>query len=463
MHDFIKLWRFGLILLGSLVVVFILYRYSGAGDLVLQYNFNTKPTFISEFTPLGRALDREKNLANGAYQQRIIGEPVYFTARVPGRYPKKLMVTLEYANPYQNIVELGIQKNNNAENPQYQIEPVQNKLINEASWTRLENKDYILLQKEQKYKTIEDFFANPPINSSVGTYHVNFSYPFVQANYKSTGKNIIIQQALLGSQEFYTYLKNQPLEFSLQASGAVLVKVYHAGEQVYAYNYSETDKNILINDLPEGVYKIMLETSADTVIDNIATKLQKLVFGNKVQFAQINNTDSTTAIYTAANTISLTPTHYSALGEAKFFDKTVRLDKVNSTYSWSSPITNYFARVVLPNNGLKIVSDAPISLDEFTWFDPNFGFAPLSNQTDIAQLDYVLAKQYTKPTEQRNVYTVTKEYDLTTMERAENNTFKFVLSAPGLAQVPQGLTVYSIKVTAEREPITLKYLWEKIN
>ncbi len=452
-----------LIVLGLGIIGTILYHYFGLfGTFTLTYDFKNASKFISSLAPLGRALNREQNVENGEYYQRAVAEPVYFDVQLPSAYPR-VDVTLEYHNPYQPIVELGLQLNDDERNSQFVFQPIENKFVEQSNWNRLENKDYILLQREANYSSVEDFIANPPVDKHVGTWHAAVQHPFTYTNYQLGTDNIVIDQSLVGQHEFYTYIKDQPLEFTITTSAAEpqFIRIYRGAEQIFA----EVTNQVQLNDLTEGVYRIVLEVDDATVISKIDTRLQKLVFKGRVHLTiptPQTISMSPTIFYTPANSISATPQSAAGVGEMQFYDRIMKLGMVGNTYQWMNPIANHFDHVLLPQSDVVIAADQPISFSESAWFDPGFGFTPVTTNTNLDQLDYILSQQYVAPTEAKDWYSATARFDLTTVKRADPTKLHFMISAPGLQRQPQGLTVRTIKVVAYKDPVTIQNIWTRL-
>lgn len=450
----VTIWRIGLALLGCLIIGSILYRYYGvSGTFALEYTFNTESKFISSLTPLGRALNREQNVENGEYYQRVIAEPVYFDVQLPSAYPK-IDVTLEYQNPYQPIVELGIQQNDDDANPNFLFQPLENKFVEQSTWPKLENSDYILLQRESTYTSVEEFLAQPPSDAKVGTWHASVTGEFTNSEYVASKDNVVIDQPLIGSQEMYTYIKDQSLAFTITTDSAEvnMIRIYHGTEQIFA----QPTNQVNLDNLPEGVYKIIIEVEDDGVIQKIDTPLQKLVFKGKLHLA------AAAQLYTQANTVSVIPQTQAGISDIQFYDRALSLGVVGSTYRWTNPIPDTFEKIVVSQGDVVLTADRVMSFSESAWFDPFFGFAPVTAATQPDQLDYILSTTYTFPDEQKGWLSATTTFDLTKVKRADPTQLHFMISAPGLKDQPQGLTVRAIKIAAHKEPITLQNIWQRI-
>ena len=145
-----------------LIFFWLAWQYfSFSGNLSIEYDFQGESPFISEFRPRGRALDREKNLRTGEVYQKIVGDPVYMDVTVPRSFDS-VDVTVEYNNPDQPFVELGIIANTNPWN--VQLFPFESKVIDEAiaTWHRIDDTErhLSLLQRNQQFDSVTSFVSD---------------------------------------------------------------------------------------------------------------------------------------------------------------------------------------------------------------------------------------------------------------------------------------------------------------
>lgn len=183
--NWLKIWKIGWHSFFIIIFLFLLNKYLvPAGKLRISYDFSNKPQMISELSPLGRVTPREKNLETGEVFQRMKGEPVYFTVKVPRSFDQA-EVTIFYQNPSQKILELGLQKSTEW---YFELKPIENKFIDESLWPRLEEKNIILLQKEKKFNTIDEFLQNFSNEQGVVTYR--YSLPTETLRYDTDINNV---------------------------------------------------------------------------------------------------------------------------------------------------------------------------------------------------------------------------------------------------------------------------------
>lgn len=484
-------WRLFIIIVACSVVVWISYRYFGVnGEFTYSYYFNSTPGLISEFQPAGRALAREQNTENGDYYQRVVVDPVYFSVDLPSAYPKA-DVTIEYQNPSQSIVQLGLELDDDDTTWNYDFQPLENKFIDDSNWPTLENDKYVLLQREPIYSSVDDFLTNPPTDSEVGTFLASLDFPFIDKTYQPSSDGTAISSPLRGRHEIYTYIKDEALEFKFTyqdinydvGPDPLKINIFHAGTNVFSQEWTddgevgitgtangEKNAEIHLPDLQEGVYRIVLETNDDIIFTHIDSEQHKLVFKGRLHLAGSPeyiktipdlNIDPTTVI-SDADFLTIMAKHQYGLGEIGFYNAPLEIRRENVPYEWRNPIYSYKHTFTVPANDVEIITTGIFSFSEDAWFDPLFGFEPLSQYTSGGNLDYIISGKYTYPERIRGWTTATASFDITRAYREDPTKLDFILSAAGLDQVPQGLKVRAIHITAHKEPITFTSFWPRL-
>ncbi len=485
------LWRLALGTLAVGVIGWVGYRYFAFnGEFAYSYYFNSTPGLISEFTPAGRALAREQNTENGDYYQRIISDPVYFSIDLPSAYPEA-DVTIEYQNPSQNIVQLGLELDDDDTTWNYDFQPLENKFIDDSSWPALENDKYVLLQREPIYKSVDEFLNTPPTNSQVGTFLASLDFPFIDTNYQSSPAGTTITAPLRGRHELYTYIKDEPLDMRFTYEDInygvgldnLKINVFHAGTNVFSQEWADDGEigitgvssgiktaDVHLPDLQEGVYRIVLETNDDVMFTQIDSKQDKLVFKGRLHLAGSPeylktisglNTEPTTLI-SDADFLTIMAKHQYGLGVIDFYNTPVEIRRENVPYEWRNPINGYKYSFMVPTNDVEIITTGIFAFTEAAWFDPLFGFAPLSQYSQESNLDYIISGKYTYPERIRGWTTATATFDLTKAYREDPTKLDFILSADGLDEVPQGMKIRAIHIIARKEPVTLQSFWPRL-
>lgn len=454
----------------------IFYQFFAvSGKLSLDYNVCDKPTLISLLTPSGRVLDAEKNQKTGDCYQRLTGEPVYFSAHVPRSF-NEAEVTLTYKNPEQNIIELGLEKTI-AEN--YELQPLENKFIDDSLWDKLTSDNLILLQKNNDYKSVKEFTNNIPINAKIATYHYTPHYNYKIDNYQPSENGLEINNTIRGKHVFYTYLKDEDLDFTFLYQDLnwsfpqenFIVRVYKDDTELTtvfepSIDTLEHEKRVQLTGLGEGLYKIVLDISDDIIIKKITTKQHLLVAKDKLFLVDNEAYGLQTkpaTVYSNSDEFLFKTDHDSGLQDVAIEDDSLAVNKLGDfiLYRPEEYDVGSFKEISVPNNDLLIQGYGYFSFAKETFFDPDYSIDAMRSEMDIEQYDYMIAENYMAPVVKAGWKTATAKFNLDGVIGDRKNLF-FVISAPGLAEAKDDILIKDISITFKRDPITFKYLWNKI-
>ena len=226
-----------------------------SGVFFVSHIVGEESPFIDELQPGTRVIAPQ----DGA--QSIVGDPVFFFVH-PHRDFERIVLEVWFQNASVPIVELGALVTSHPES--YELFPLQNRLIDESSWSRLDEDGMVLLQREKTYDSLADFFADPPLRDSVATYRTTFDVPYRLANYQPTSSVQTIDASLRGHQEFKTYIKNETLNFTFhymdmnRDDGADVVRV------------------TVFNEAGQPVVEARADDDGDAADDAIATGMETL-------------------------------------------------------------------------------------------------------------------------------------------------------------------------------------------
>lgn len=492
-----KMWRTSqiplkivLAIIPLLIFLWLAGRYfSIGGNLHIEYDFGSISPFIGEWEPRGRALDREKNLRTGETYQQIVGDPVYLPVTVPRSY-NSVDVTVEYQNPNQGLLELGIVTNEDPWN--IRLLPFENKVIDEAirTWdTTTQENGVTLIQKEKQFDSVADFEQHMPTDKGVGVYQYEPAVHYVDANYAAQEGTIDVKPYLRGRHEFVTYIKEEPLHIEMDFSDTnklynddpVRVEVKNAdGTVVYddaLAGDGEINPTLQTNalgtitidipDLPEGVYSINIPVGDDIVMTGLRTTQHKFVAKNRLfsvrneayakAFPQMK-VDATTLL-TNADALLMRTEDTSGLQTVRVGDDSVHIDTIFEPVEWVSPhAAQQLTQMVLPRNDIIVEGEGYFAFTKESFFDPDYFVQQITQHTDINSLDYIVFKNYTSPVEtQRSSLTQTIHVDFEGVAGDRKNLL-FILSAPGIDHEKNTVQMNTIQFDFHREPLYRRVL-----
>lgn len=470
MERFITIYKYFLIALTISLFLFIFYHYfSINGRFNINSNFCKKSSLLTEITPTGRALEVEKNTKTGECYQRLTGEPVYFTATAPRSF-NTAAVTLSYKNPSQNIVELGIQKGDGIA---YDLKPFENRFIDNCSWDKIIDNNVILFQKEKKYNSINDFLNNLPLGAKVATYNYQPKYKFTIPNYQPESTDTEFNQPLRGKHELYTYLENEDLDFTFywqllnspSSPENFNIKIYKDNIEIDSFfaasdNTNPQEKRVTLTNLSGGLYKIILDVSDNVIVTKIKSKQHLLVAKDKIFLADNN---SAITIFSNIDEATLKTDYGKDLQTVMINNEPMKINIISTFFPWQpAQYTAGSVKEINAQNGnLVILGKGYFALTEQSFFDPDYGFDQMRNNMDIEQYDYIIAANYQSPVSETGWKSQTVNFDLNGVP-GDRKTLNFIISAPGLENAKDDITVKGIDINLQREPLTLNALIKKI-
>ncbi len=444
---------------------------------------NTLPFGISSYyiskdqsiSPLSPASRVETQNIDGAQVTKQKDDLIYFTTKFPFKFDTaKIKVSFQNPNPEQQI-ELGY-KDRAEWHYDYQI--LDSSIFKLLEWNTVGNNP-VLYQKNNQYNSAEEFLKNLPPQAIIGT--LNYSIPVglqtMLPDYKPSANNSIIDVPLRGNHIMYAYLENEPFELTIKKQDlnwyedpdVMEVKIYKDDALVLttvidddgiADNSRQAGPEIeavIKNpgpELPEsGVYKIVFDGSADTIIKSIKTNLHKLVFEGpiypisnaEVYPGTIQNSFPTT-IYTNSRTMTAVVHHNAALQDINVNNTSVSLSttsflpKVITTTATSS-------KIVIPKSDTIISGIGYYAFSEDQFFLPSqYTVLPITSSTDINLVDYIITP-YSKPIVQADGYSVVeREFDVTSAV-PDKGRLSWIIRAPGLKENNREVIIKDIEVT----------------
>ncbi|MFH1536913.1 MAG: hypothetical protein ABID45_02935 [Patescibacteria group bacterium] len=462
-----KIFFISIITIYLLIFCWFLFFYiAPTGKMNLSYNYSTSPDFISVFDPAGRAWGRELNIKSNEYYQRIMAEPVYFHVETPRSF-NTAKVTLEYRNPEQNIVELGINK---AGEGNYEIKPIENKLIDNSLWEKTidEEQNIILLQKEKKYESINEFLENYQVNpedpDQIATYHYSLKPEVKIPDYIPQNYSKKIQTNLVGTHEMLFYVQDEDMNLDLNFTNTstkdetkpISIKIKKDDIEILSEAVENYKHSINLTNLASGVYSINIISSEHVILDNINTNLQKIITKEKIYPDQ---SEDLVEIYTNSIDLNFRTWITSGLQELYVNDDIVSINKVQRLINWREQDDEEYnnpKQITIPKGNVEIIGDGYFALDQNMYFNPYPNIDRLFYYTDIEDYDFLIASNYQTPIKKISNITTTTEFDLYGVAGDRKN-LDFVLSAPGLDDVNEDILVYKINIELTREN-----LWKRL-
>lgn len=428
-------WAILLILIIWLVVMDIV----PSGQITYAYNFSKYSDFITKLHPNDRLLP----IAQG--EQKVIGDPVYFSLRTPRKFDRAKL-TLRYKNEADNlpIISVGVLVDKMLW--RYLMQPIENKFIDQLakSWNVISNHGVLLLQKEPKYNSIDEFLSNLPDRNRIALYNYDLKNYYYVPSYQPSGGHTL-SVPLRGEYQLYTYIQNEELNFNFEF---VDLNRNKDADPIYVMLYDQHDKLLLRKELPDdgvavitkqatamrslqisapdmspGVYKLEVKVNDDIITQSLSTNQSKLAFKNKIWLAEGANN---TRLYTDSAMVSAQTINPGSLQTIK-----VGTDNliISETYERFSLIDHEpIKEVTIPKGDVMITGSGVFSFALTDLINP--AFKQVDHNFVVGDTQYILAK-YELPLEQDGWQERTVELDLSNAYREDNKNL-FLISIPGL-------------------------------
>ncbi|MFC1598739.1 hypothetical protein ACFL2U_01900 [Patescibacteria group bacterium] len=422
-----NLIRIIIIAISIVVVLFLFFNdFAWLGKVCFQTDFKKFTPFVSILVPQERT--NIKNLVN------IKQEPVYFDVYLPRDF-EQINLQFEYFNQDNNLLEVGMQVNEN----NWDLKPLENTIINRIDWPKIEDNGLILFQRENNFEFIEQFFQQMPAIEKIAVYNYDLIYDYELADYQATNKTQEIDNQLMGAYQFYTYIKEEDLffefKFKTRNIKEATVYVYDLQDNLIAdFSLASNLITAKLENLPEGVYKLELQTSADAITETITTKQQYISF-----------VDSLTVIKPSqlvTNSQDLTFITYTNPGiqEISINDKQLMIEDIWQQYKIKPEAE--ISTIKIPNGNVEFTGAGLFAFSSKQFFNP----LPAKIATDFnminSGIDYILT-YYNLPITRDSFKISNIGFDLTN-EQINQGVVRFVISIPNLVNVNKGIYIKNL-------------------
>lgn len=471
---------FGLIIL-ILALVFLYLKIVPFGRITYSRTWPrglaSGKGFIYDFKPAERIDNADSSIL------KIVADPVYFSLSSPRAFDSA-EITVKYRDKLSSstpLVEIGVLRDKLT--GQYDLEPLQNNLVDRYrfSWLHLEDANGRLILQAEKYyadpaEFIKDLKAGNLKNcpggpsSCVATYNYPLDLPFRLPDYSAIAPTVI-SQPLRGAQQFYVYFPAGAwrLAFNFtdlnldKGQDPITVNVY-SGDKIIATKIlddnnptpdsgkSEEKKIILNGQQGSGLYRVEVRVSDDIVMSKLESSSDKLAFINKIW--PVSGAGSLT-LFTDASYIGVSTLNPASLGAVSFGGKDFSLDKTYRQFSFSGSAG--VNKIVLKKDDLVLENSGVFSFSGTSLINPGTRkidryFYPSDD------VRYIIAA-YERPLEDNGIKTAHATLGLKGADN-ENNKYTFLISIPGLDGANGAAQYLEIKEISIK--LTGKTIFEKI-
>ncbi len=471
----------------AIVVIWLVDRaIVPSGQVSYVYDFKKDSRFIYNLTPKERVATVD-DLSN-----KIIGDPVYFSLRTPRKFETAkltLVYEIEEAKLPSGslasipIIEAGVLADKIVW--RYDLKPMENKIIDQLStvWPVIYGSNgEILLQRPaatssaqaKKYNTVDEFLKNLPDSSQIAAYNYTLKTKYKLPDYQASKQENKIDYQLRGAYQFYTYIKNEILDYQFDFTDLNLnkdgdpieINLYYEQGLIASRRFNDTGPggdtgqalsrgkiDFNVPNLPEGIYRIELHVNDDIVTKQIITKQTKLAFINKIW---LTGEAKDVNLVTDSLAVSAQTQNPASLQIVKIGDKDLDLAETYKQYSQTTG--KNISLIKLAKADVVLAGDGVFSFSQESLINP--ALKKVDQKFDLNQsgINYIIAR-YTNPQWQNQWQVSQAEFDLT-KAYTEFGKYTFLISLPGLKaddQVNDAVLLKEIRID-----LTGKSLWQKI-
>jgi hypothetical protein len=450
-----------------------------------QINFLGGKGFVGNFTPVDRVSINPGETAN------ITGDPVYFSVFTPRTF-SQAKVTVTYQDNLSSstpVIEAGVLVDNIVW--RYKLAPLENKILDNSfkDWFRLQMGDTVLLQKNNKYSSIDDFLNNLKSNSKsicgnempqscLALYNTdNLSDYFlntytVKSNLEFKPINIPLQ----GAHQFYfTSSPTQDFKFGFEfadlnldkKSDPIIISVYKGNTKICSQTFednfggdgagqvrnSKLDFTCAYTSSVTDLYKLEIKTGEDVVIKKIIKAPSALNIIGRLH--PVMSSSLPINFWTDSSFIKLTTNNPASRQNLNFGGNTFELSEPYKQFQFINnnsglkAVTLNKDDVILENSGIFSFSPADFFNPEFKKIDEHF---VLTDKVQYILSNYQSPKELPGGLKQASVILDTKE------AYREKGKYSFMISVPGLSLVGSG----NLKISKVQVEFSGRTIWDKI-
>lgn len=436
----------------------VLERFPLSGVFIASSNLDGKSAFIYPFLPAERTSTPGKQ-PDGWVGQRVLGDPVYASARVPGPY-ETADVTIEFRPVRQPLIEFGVV--HDAAGSDLELQPLYASELASPAWLAVDG-GFI------RSGTLPGRLRDPDTRGLAVWDATSLIPALSDAASTTTATNV----SLRGSHDIYLVPAGGSIDVMLtiqdvnRTAGASVVAIrLYRGDQELQHDVVQTngsrettmgktvDRRITYRSATPGVYRIAFQASDDVFIRTIKTTSRRWVIGPRLNFGDIVGyaTATTPGIaWTTSRHLTLETVHSEGLQTVSLGNDRVAVKQTHAAYQLNrTDTTSEPVSVVAPRRDIRIVGDGFFALRPEAFFEPK-----PKRMTDAADLvaEHIVGvlTPYQRPLDLGDGWLSST---LTFNLQSTQDKLRFILASPGIADRNAAVDIRRISISYHRPPLT---------
>ncbi len=425
------------IICGVLLSWFVVKRFPISGVFETTTTMDGGSPFLHPFLPSGRVSSPGVQ-EEGWIGQRILGDPVYGSARVPGPY-ETVELEVEFRPIRQPLLEFGVARDVGGQD--LELVPMFFEELQDKAWREVPG-GYV----RGGVDPIRLTDANP---DGLAVWHATTTMPLYADEARSDRGRVEV--SLRGAHDFYLVPAGGEIDMTLELQDAnrkegrtVAVFRVFRGEEEIQRKVLETnarrdtrmgtvfEHRIHVRDAEAGVYRIRMQADDDVFIRGIETSSKRWVIGPRLNFGDVVGYATSTfagTAWTDSQHLVAETFHQEGLQTVTLGSDAVDVERTHEGFRLDREQRDASVRQLsAPNGDIRIVGDGWFALTPDAFFVPQ----PL-RVTDGTRLAYEgivgVVTPYVRPEDLGDGwYRAQFSFPLEGTE----DSVRLVLSAPGI-------------------------------
>ncbi len=307
--------------------------------------------------------------------------------------------------------------------------------------------------------------------------NADLGVPYRDSDYVAKNESYTIPYALRGGHTFFVYIKDESLYFSTDVidenisggSDPTSVVLMNENNEVVenkrfsddgnetANRQSAEQKNITItkSNLPEGVYRVIVQTTNDVVLQNITTEQKKFVVKDRLAFA---TRDQSVDLLVGSTVVTAQTASAESFQDIVVGDRLLPLNERQTAVELDGIITpeDQYAPVHLAFGDVALSFAGYAAFSSDAYFDPDFAIQAANAKTELSDVAAIVTKDFVPPTENYRGVEATVELPLSGVLTDRKN-LEFILNAEELLSQKEDIIIDSVKLEFHRAS-----LWSRL-
>lgn len=451
-------WALAIVGAGYLLV----QRFPPSGIVIFDLPFDGSSAWMDPFLPAERTTS--PGVQDGGWRgQRILQDPVYSSARVPGVY-NTMDIEVEFRPNNQHLIELGVLRDDASLS--FEFQPMWFAPLQSEEWKPASSRDrvgYVRVGSSQDILSTSQF-------NTLAVWSASSVQPLLQ---DATSTSRVVNVSLRGSLDIWAVPAAGKVSFSFelqdsnrkQGRDTVILQILKddevlASSAVGIGGSRDTlmgtviERAISASATSPGVYRVRVIAEDDVFIRSIATNARRWVVGPRLSFGDTVGYATTTQAgiaWTDSRHLTIETFHREGMQTVRVGDASVNVNathhvfRIDRTDGKTSP-----QRVEAPVGDVRMIGDG------FFAFTPEAFFVPQPRRvtvfTDVEREGIVgVITPYQRPIALGDGwYRSTLRFALD----PSRDHVRFALSAPGVLEYGTAVDIRRVRLTYRRPSLS---------